>query len=698
MKSIPGNHCRLLISVIILLATTAVYADIPQKKEFVNSVGMKFVRIEPGSFNMGFEGKPITGNLMETSTEGLKIKDRPYMRNGNYDEHPAHKVNITKPFYMGIVEVTNAQYEQFDKKHQLLRGKFRFSIDDDEAAVFVDWHDAKAFCDWLSEKENLPYRLPTEAEWEYACRAGTNTYYWTGDTIPDSFCKNPRESSYPCTTRSVPEDIVTLRVGQTKPNPWGLFDMHGNVEEWCEDWYGPYTRDEQTDPVGCIDSDFKITRGGSHSTPPLYLRSANRQATIPDDKSWMLGFRVVIGQMPKTKPSPKPHPQLFQQNVKQSIPKDITKGPDPDKPYFKGPRIYIKIDKGAIGPLFYLHNHCPTIVNCPNGDLMAIWFTTSTESGRELVVAASRLRYDNDQWDDASLFWAPPDRNVATSTLWIDADGVFWNFNALTTACAAPAITLRKSTNNGATWSKSRTIVEHGNRTQVMETVFRASDSSIVLPADACRDGRTSVFLSKDNGLTWADPGSYKPGHHIAGIHAPIVELPDKSWLAFGRYDPIDGKMPKSISTDMGKTWRYSASEFPPISGGEKATMARLKEGPLFFASFTGKKGMEIKDQSGNTRKVKGLFAALSYDDGKTWPIKRLVTDDGPGREVFTRKSKYFTMSYSNAEGNGYLSSCQNPNGVINLIGNRVHYAFNLKWLETLPPAEPVAYKTQRGR
>ena len=183
----------------------------------VNSIGMKFVRIEPGSFLMGQE-------------EG-----------GDWDERPVHKVNITRPFCMAVTEVTNAQYEKFDPEHRKLRGKLGFSRDDDEAVVFVSWDDANRFCEWLSKKEGKPYRLPTEAEWEYACRAGTTTSYHTGQALPKEFHKNVRMSWFPDFARSKKDsEVVPLTVGRTQSNPWGIFDMHGNVEEWCYDWYGSY--------------------------------------------------------------------------------------------------------------------------------------------------------------------------------------------------------------------------------------------------------------------------------------------------------------------------------------------------------------------------------------------------------------------------------------------------------------------------
>jgi formylglycine-generating enzyme required for sulfatase activity len=255
----------------------------PTEKQYSNSIGMKFVRIEPGTFDMGYgDGGQLPQEILDAKEHGGRsIGLSQFGKNGDFDEHPTHKITITEPFYMGVYEVTNRQYERFDPLHMHLRGKRGFSIDNDEAVVFVSWHQAKAFCDWLSKKEGLPYRLPTEAEWEYACRAGTKTQFHTGDTLPEQFLKNPDNSWYPCPDSSRGrEEVVPLHVGKTMPNPRDLYDMHGNIEEWCHDWYGPYIGDDQIDPVGRADGDFKVTRGGSHGTVAYYLRSCNRMGTL----------------------------------------------------------------------------------------------------------------------------------------------------------------------------------------------------------------------------------------------------------------------------------------------------------------------------------------------------------------------------------------------------------------------------------
>ncbi|TFG49184.1 MAG: glycoside hydrolase, partial [Candidatus Brocadiia bacterium] len=606
-------------ALVIIALVFSAGVTVGAEKEMTNTVGMQLVRIDSGGFMMGFEGDPLKDEILYPQGRDEKgAKD--FLRNGNFDERPAHKVSITKPFYIGVFEVTNAQYEQFDPGHSRYRGTRNYSKGDDDAVIMVSWDEAAAFCKWLSEKEGKSYRLPTEAEWEYACRAGTKTPFYTG---------------------------ATLVSGQVPPNSWGLNNMHGNVEEWCYDWYGPYPDEAQTDPVGRIDGDYKVTRGGKYSESIFYMRSANRGGTIKVDKSWLVGFRVVLSELPATKPLPV-FKEAYQENVSQKVPRDIAKGPESE--YFVI-RTYINIPEDARGPLHYLHNHNPDIVQCPNGDLLAIFFSSQTEGDREMVYGASRLRYGSDKWDKSTVFWAPPDRKSEYSVLWAD-NGTINNCSLLGVAESRPgAIVMRSSADNAATWSKPRVIAERADDQGVMETVFRTSKGTIVMPADD-----HNFFISNDNGLTWTSSCNAKGP---AGIHIPMVELKNGDILGFGRNDDIDEKMPMSISSDTGKTWKISASVFPKIGGGQRATMLRLKEGPILFLSFANsRKPMKMIDGNGKESECQGMYAALSYDEGKSWPMIRLVSDSVE-RQVFSRKNKYFTMTATVSEGNGYLASCQ---------------------------------------
>lgn len=638
-----------------------------------NSIGMEMVEIPAGYFWMGSIGW-----------------------GENYDEAPAHKVTISNSFLMGTTEVTNKQYEMFAPEHKKYRGVHGLSIEDDEAVVFISYEDAIAFCKWLSDKEGKTYRLPTEAEWEYACRAGSFSSFWMDDRLPEIYQKNQGRHRNP-----IP---VSTEVGKTPPNLFGLYDMHGNVEEWCLDWYGPYQPDNITDPGGASEGLFRITRGGSHGTPVKHLRSANRMAMIPEDKHWLTGFRIVQSDYPKVSySSPAPIPPCMS-NIKQNK----FEWPQPsDKALFEEPITYIHQPDCNLKVPFYSHHHCPAITWSDNGDLLAIWFSCDEESGREMNILASRLRTGSKQWDDASEFFKVPDRNMTGSSLLNDGTGRLIYTNGVEAAgdWQNLAIVKRESHDNGATWSTPELIApEHQVRHQVIAGMIKTKEGWLIQPADARAEGQggTAIHISKDNGKTWYDPGEGKSndfkeggfGGSIAGIHAGVVQLKNGNLMAFGRGNSIVDKnglqrMPLSISENMGETWKYTASEFPPIDGGQRLVLLRLNEGPILLISFTnhptrikdGQKGLVFKDQQGKEYTGYGLYATLSWDEGKTWPVKKLLTD---GKERFLDGGAwtgYFHMDSTHAESKGYMAATQSPDNVIHLLSSKVHYRFNLQWL-----------------
>ena len=227
--------------------------------ESADSIGMKFKLIPAGTFTMG-----------DASGE---------------DEETPHEVTLTKPFKMGVHEVTQAQYEQVMGVNP---SRFKGA---DNPVENVSWDDAVEFCRRLSE---LPaekaagnvYRLPTEAEWEYACRAGTTTKYSFGDDESEL-------GDY--AWYGVNSDQKTHPVGSKKPNAWGLYDMHGNVWEWCQDWEEDYPSGSVTDPSGATSGSFRVFRGGRWGHPAVNCRSATRGRTKPSFRYYgSLGFRVSL--------------------------------------------------------------------------------------------------------------------------------------------------------------------------------------------------------------------------------------------------------------------------------------------------------------------------------------------------------------------------------------------------------------------
>jgi len=233
---------------------------------FENSLGMRFVLIPPGEFMMG-----------SPDTE----KDR------DSDEGPVHRVRLTQPFYLAIHEVTQRQYEA-------VMGTNPSGFKGPENPVEqVSWNDAQDFCKKLSQKEGKTYRLATEAEWEYACRAGAQTRFSYGDDP-----KYDRLGEYAWYTSN--SDDKTHPVGEKKPNAWALFDMHGNVSEWCEDWHEEkyYGSSPQSDPKGPNSGWSRVKRGGSWYSNPRLCRSAFRSGYEPGDRYLDLGFRVVCAPRP----------------------------------------------------------------------------------------------------------------------------------------------------------------------------------------------------------------------------------------------------------------------------------------------------------------------------------------------------------------------------------------------------------------
>jgi formylglycine-generating enzyme required for sulfatase activity len=243
-----------------------------QKKRVSNSLGMEFVYIEPGTFMMG-------------SPAGEKGRD---------SDEKQHRVTLTKGFYMQTTEVTQGQW-----KAVMANNPSHFKQCGDDCPVEkVSWEDVQKFIRKLNQKEGATkYRLPTEAQWEYAARAGSNTAFANGDMKETGCGRDPHlwEMGWYCGNSGK----RTHSVAQKKPNAWGLYDMHGNVWEWCQDWYGAYPSGSVTDPEGPPSGVSRVLRGGSWNNNARYCRSANRNRNKPGNRNNNLGFRLASTQMQK---------------------------------------------------------------------------------------------------------------------------------------------------------------------------------------------------------------------------------------------------------------------------------------------------------------------------------------------------------------------------------------------------------------
>ncbi len=246
--------------------------------------GVEFVEIGPGIFRMGSDHLAKGGDWLGKLCEplGLPWGTRPEPSH----EMPVHWVEFRYGFWIARTEVTNAQFERFAPN----RERSEFSEGDDDPVVDVSWEDAKAWCEWLSNSSELPVRLPSEAEWECACRAGSDT----------EFCFGNDEGKLPeYAWFYTPE---ACEVGTQRPNVWGLYDMHGNVLEWCEDTYHESYEGAPTDGSAGTEggeewepgSPGRVIRGGGFDGPAENCRSAGRFGYLPANRFWYLGFRPSL--------------------------------------------------------------------------------------------------------------------------------------------------------------------------------------------------------------------------------------------------------------------------------------------------------------------------------------------------------------------------------------------------------------------
>jgi formylglycine-generating enzyme required for sulfatase activity len=679
-------------ALLALLSPTIASAQAAQAR-VVNSIGMELVRIEPGSFRMG----------QPDSLPSALREEMSYLGQGDWDEQPVRTVTISRPYYIGVTEVTVEQYRRFDPDYQPPEP-------DAVYASGISWYEAQRLAEWLSRKEGRTYRLPTEAEWEYAARAGTTTPFWSGEA------PSPRDAA----------------------NPWGLRQVHGGLAEWMADWHGSYPALDETDPVGPSTGSARVVRGGGlDRETPYYARSANRASMAPgfppegtrrraqrlalaEDTTqattagtapaelnrqhlyqafWRegvgnegrhgIGVRLVLA--PQSSASPRAaETSFFRQAIKPAGPL-VRQGPRPDRPYFRKRRLLpippentplARIDANAtagLHPAILDHQHSPALEVAPNGDVIAIYYTSHSELTPDVALLATRLRHGADGWDMPDLFLDFADVNDHAPMLWRDGDSLRFYFGSNKLASGFP-FQWTSSGDNGATWSEiafpmfETRIGPHS--AQPITSAFRDSAGTIYLASDAI--GPESVlWVSRDDGRTWIDPGGRTGGRHTA--FAPIAG--GRILGMGGKSSDIEGFMPKSVSADGGRSWTISRTPFPSLGSNQRPTLVRLTSGRLFFAGDLQR--VDGLQPAGLTER--GAYVALSEDEGETWRIKRL-----PGAEEHEDADKRATLRGATI---GYSVARQAPDGVIHLItsmnAQALHFALNEAWiLDSLAPAD----------
>ena len=277
------SGCHKPVRNAVQLAQDEAARPIGEPKEFTNSTGMKMVLIPAGEFQMGSK---LPAMELVAKYGGLE--------EAYATEKPIHTVKVAKPFYMAATEVTHAQWKAVMRTSP---GQFRGDLS--RPVNRISWLDAQEFCKKLSTREEREYRLPTEAEWEYACRAGSTTEYCFDDDDEGElgdyawYGDNSGGETHP--------------VAQKQPNAWGLYDMHGNVFEWCLDaWHDSY-ENAPADGSAWLkggDKGVSVLRDGPCHFPSNYLRCAGRIGGYTVADAWYVGLRVVVSPLAQGSDSP----------------------------------------------------------------------------------------------------------------------------------------------------------------------------------------------------------------------------------------------------------------------------------------------------------------------------------------------------------------------------------------------------------
>jgi len=599
-----------------------------------------------------------------------------------FNERPQHRVTISHAFRIAVHEVTLAEWRRF-------RPDTPVTTDLAPYVAGISWDDAQAYAAWLSQRTGRSFRLPTEAEWEYAARLaadGSGRY-------------------------------AALQGMETGP------------QEWTADRFGPYPLADQTDPTGAAGGPLRVARGGRIGFNPTraktdpeveidYGRPEARLALPPSAAPYAdapesggfhsIGLRLVEGPAPRAN-TVAVTPPLNAMGVRQDL-ATAAMGPDPSKPYFRR-RTYLPTppddtggkttDKSGWDSFFRNHHHSPGITVMPNGDVLIAIYTSYREYEAGTQIIATRLRHGADQWDPPSPFIDMIGLNDHAPLLMRDGKTVrfFWGAPYLGHQEWGPKgfpFQQMTSTDNGATWSDIRFAHVLGkvgpHNRQPINTAFRDRTGRLLLSSDAgtqesitqSSDNQALLWASDDDGRTWRDTGG-----RTFGRHTSFVEAKDGRILGFGgKNTDIDGFMPLATSTDGGKTYTRSKLPFPALGSGQRPQVLRLQSGRLLLIGDYVRAKPIVKPLP-----QRGSYVAISDDDGVTWRFKSL-----PGARPHERVDRAAAMEGGTV---GYVAAAQGPDGVIHVVTSVTHpsvaFAFNEAWLDAPESAAPDEATIERN-
>lgn len=652
---------RRLVAVLLLACLSALSGRAAERPaSYVTSNGIKMVLVRGGSFLMG----------NDQPTAAAALGQSPVFTHGGVDERPRHRVALTRDFYISETEITAEQFAQFQEDHE---DTSHFS----PFATGVSWEDATAYARWLSERERRTFRLPTEAEWEYAARAGSETHFSSGELPPAS----------------------------GTANAWGVKNMHSEALEWVQDWYGDYPDSAETDPAGPASGWARVVRGGGLNMPyrggnaskypndgrlPFFRRSANRAAMAPQYRGrHNIGFRLVAAEPPSgALRAALPFPAA---QVVRGVNPWTKSGPVASAPWFRQRDVLpippenataAEIAAAGLHPSINGKNHNPALAAAPNGDLLAIYFSASIPDFEDLAnvrIIASRLRFGADQWDLPGPFTSFAGTKNIGPMITREDDRLWfaWGGGGLDSV----VFRWQTSDDSGATWSPVELPVVLGARgdyfPQPISNFLRGADGTLYVPTDGAAD-TSLLWASRDNGVTWRDTGG-----RTGGRHTLFVNLRDGGILGLGgKATHVDGFMPKFVSRDGGQSWVAGKTPFPWVGPSQqKPALIRLASGRLFVASdWTNMHG----EQRAGFPHRRGAFVALSDDEGETWTIKHLPTALPHDRWILRERPGYVPSELKDGT-LGYTIAAQAGNGVIHVITCRnypaQHFEMNEAWI-----------------